>query len=66
MSGIHDAKPNDVYRDRKGNLWIVIATHPEPTVSVASLTDCGACLVTLQRGVSDTLWDGFVRLVEEK
>ena len=70
MSGIHDAKLNDVYRDDRGHLWIVSGTCDERSVRMNRLYETGADLSETKEvafgGVSGQRWRGFVRLVEEK
>jgi len=69
MKGICAAKVGDLYRDKDGKVWIVSEVYDEPTVSmgtVAPLPNETGIYGRLLGGVSESLWDGFVRLVEEK
>lgn len=66
MSQVHDAEPNDIYIDEKGNVWRVTAVCNEPTVQMSLLEHenpyANKKIQTINGGVNGMMWDGFKRI----
>lgn len=67
---VHNAVPGDVYRDASGQLWQVVATCHEPTVTVEQLFKVDEAverkgeMTRMSGGVSGQMWYGFKKLEE--
>ena len=64
MSDIPSAKPGDIYVDKRGKLWRVVATCAEPTVEVEEIETDDAARGRKSGGVNGFMWHGFKRIWE--
>ncbi|HDA7126290.1 TPA: hypothetical protein O5T86_001294 [Staphylococcus aureus] len=67
MSGVHEAKPMDVYVDGQGKLWRVIGIFGEPVVIVEEIeSQTPSDPLRMTGGVSGGMWHGFKRVVRRE
>lgn len=61
-------QPGDVYRDARGDLWVVQRYCAEPSVEMLRVYSDGVRPDPEERraGVSGLLWQGFKKIAEEK